>query len=72
MGTYQVTVRHGGRYQRYHTFTVEAGDAIEALRRAADQVPEEVRESADLVELREAVDPDARTYLGEDEAAGQG
>jgi len=62
---FQVTVRHGGRYQRYHTLMVEADDAREALGRAASQIPDEVAAEADLVELRVAPDPDARSYVGE-------
>lgn len=63
---FQVTVRHGGARQRYHTFAVEAEDAGAALRVAADETPEEVARDADLVELRIAVDPDDRVYVGED------
>jgi hypothetical protein len=58
--TYQITVRYGRRYQRYHTFTVAAADVASALRQAAEGVPAEVLPEADLVELRVAVDPDAR------------
>lgn len=60
---FDITVRYGGRRQRYHTYRVEAGDAREALRAAADALPDEVAPEADLVELRVAVDPDERTYL---------
>jgi hypothetical protein len=63
---YQITVRYGQRHQRYHTFVVEADDAAGALREAADSLPSEVAPHVDLVELRVAVDPDARTYLGEE------
>lgn len=62
--TFQITVRYGGRTQRYHTYTVEAADAREALARAARDLPEAVAAEADLVELRVAVDPDARQFLG--------
>ena len=62
---YQVTVRYGGRRQRYHTYAVEAADAGAALRAAAAEMPDEVRTDADLVELRPAVDPEARSYVGE-------
>lgn len=62
---YQITVRYGGRRQRYHTFTVEAADVREALAEAARQMPDEIVAEADLVELRVAVDPDARVYLEE-------
>jgi hypothetical protein len=64
--TYQITVRYGRRYQRYHTFTVDAANVADALRLAADQVPLGILPEADLVELREAVDHDARaSRLGE-------
>ena len=63
---YQVTVRYGDRYQRYHTYVVEAADVAGALTTAATQIPREIATEVDLVELRIAVDPEARTYLGED------
>ncbi len=63
---FQVTVRYGGSRQRYHTFIVDAADAAAALRAAADETPPEIAHDADLVELRIAVDPDDRTYLGEE------
>jgi len=62
---FQVTVRYGGRRQRYHTYAVDATDARAALEAAAAQMPVEIRGDADLVELRTAVDPDARSYVGE-------
>lgn len=62
---YDVTVRHG-RPHRYHTLGVEAEDVAAALRSLADALPPEVVEDADLVELRVAVDPDDRTYVGEE------
>ena len=65
---YQITVRFGGRYQRYHTLTISAENAAGALRLAADQIPSEIASDVDLVELRVAVDPDQRTYLGEDDS----
>lgn len=64
--TFQVTVRYGGRYQRYHTFTVDAPDARAALEAAAGQIPDEIAPQADLVELRVAVDPESREYVPED------
>jgi hypothetical protein len=63
--TFQITVRYGGRYQRYHTYTVDATDAREALERAARAMPDEVVSEADLVEVRVAVDPERRAYIGE-------
>lgn len=60
---YQITVRYGTRYQRYHTYVVQADDAREALRTAAEEMPDEIVAEADLVELRVAVDPDERGYV---------
>ena len=62
---YQVTVRYGGRRQRYHTYAVDAADAGAALEVAAAQMPADIRGQADLVELRTAVDPEDRSYVGE-------
>lgn len=61
---FQITVRYGERYQRYHTFVVEAGDVREALATAARELPDDVAREADLVEVRIAVDPDERDFLG--------
>ena len=66
---YQITLRYGGSRQRYHTFVVSGSDATDALRRAADEIPAEIATAVDLVELRVAVDPDRREYLGEDPPA---
>lgn len=63
---YQVTVRYGSRYQRYHTYVVEASDAAAALTTAAAQMPAEIAPDVDLVELRIAADPQTRTYVEED------
>jgi len=62
---YQVTVRYGAPRQRYHTYAVDAPDARAALGAAAEQMPDDVRVGADLVEVRVAVDPDARAYVEE-------
>jgi hypothetical protein len=61
---FQVTVRYGGRSQRYHTYVVQAPDARDALEEAARAMPDEVAADANLVELRVAVDPERREYLG--------
>lgn len=66
MATWTVTVRYGTRRQRYHTVDVDADDIADALRAAADAVPDEITDAADLVEIRRAVDPDRRSYLGEE------
>jgi len=63
---FQITVRYGVHHQRYHTFIVEAADAAVGLRTAAEQLPPEIADETDLVELRVAVEPDDRRYLGED------
>ena len=61
---FQITVRYGSRYQRYHTFEVEAANARDALATAATGIPEEIAGEADLVEVRVAVDPDDRPHSG--------
>ena len=60
---FSITVRYGGRRQRYHTFRVEAENARAALVAAADGIPDEIAPEADLIELRVAVDPDDRAYI---------
>jgi len=60
---FQVTVRYGGRYQRYHTFHVEAEHAGAALEAASRAIPAEIAPQADLVELRIAADPEKRTFV---------
>ena len=62
---FQITVRYGGRHQRYHTFTVEADDARQALTVGAAEIPDEIAPQADLVELRIFVDPEKRPFMGE-------
>ncbi len=63
---FQVTVRFRNAGQRYHTLRVEAEDATHALRAAADGIPADIAPYVDLVELRVAVDPERRAYLGEE------
>ena len=60
---FQVTARHGGKYQRYHTYLVDAPDAKAALRAAAAELPDDIAPETDLVEIRVAVDPDKRMYM---------
>lgn len=68
---YQITVRYGGGRQRYHTYTVEATDASAALTQAAERMPSEIASEADLVELRVALGPEERSYVGgAEEGAG--
>ena len=59
---YQVTIRYGRKIQRYHSLTVEAADAVAALRLAADEVPPEIAAEVDIVELREAPDFDQNIH----------
>ena len=66
MMNFQVTVRYGARQQRYHTFTVHADAAKAAHKSAANQLPLDIAPDVDLVELRIAVDPDARSYVDEE------
>lgn len=62
--TYQITVRYGDRHVRYHTYAVAAPDARAALVEAADGLPDEIVAETDLVELRVAVEPEGRGYVG--------
>ena len=55
---YQVTIRYGRKSQRYLTLAIAAPDVPEALRMAADGIPEDLIGEVDLVELREAPDFD--------------
>jgi hypothetical protein len=64
---FQVTVRYGEGRQRYHLFTVDAPGIEAALEAAAGQLPEEVAREGNLVEIRPAVEPEGRSYLGEEE-----
>jgi hypothetical protein len=61
--TFQITVRYGTQRHQYHMYLVDGVDAREALRAAADAMPDQVAGETDLVELRVAVDPERRTYL---------
>lgn len=53
---YQITIRYGRKTHRYLSLTVEAPDAVSALRKAADEVPVEIAPEVDIVELRKAPD----------------
>ena len=63
MTRFTVTVRHGGRGYRYHTFDVDAPDLAAALRKAGEGLPEDVRTTGNLAEIRSVVDPDERAFL---------
>jgi hypothetical protein len=62
---YRVTVRYDGGGLRYHVETVEASDLRGALEQAARGLPEDVASRADLAEIRPAVDPEDRSYVGD-------
>jgi len=64
MPHFTATIRHGAPH-RYHTETFVAENLEDALRDLPGRLPEDVLEGGDLVELREAVDPEKRAYLGE-------
>jgi|GEM_PF-275246 len=68
---FQVTVRYGHARQRYHLFTVDAGEIGEALEAAAEGLPDDVAREGTLAEIRLAVDPEARRYV-EAEETGTG
>lgn len=57
---FQVTIRYGRKTQQYLSLAIEASHVPAALRQAADQIPPEIAEAVDLVELREAPDFDKR------------
>lgn len=57
---YRVTVRYGMERLRYHLDRVEAESIREAMTQAARELPDEVASQGDLVEIRPAVDPEAR------------
>ena len=65
MPRFTVTVRYGRRGYRYHTFDVDAADVSEALEEAAAGLAPDIRETADLVEVRPAHEPGERKFLGE-------
>jgi len=67
MPQFQITVRFGAGRKRYHTATVQAADLREATRRAIEEISDEIADEADLLEIRPAVDPDHRSYVGEDD-----
>ena len=63
MPSYRVTIRYAsGGGMRYHVDDVEGGTLADALRLAADQIPEAVRATADLAEVRVQADPDQREF----------
>jgi hypothetical protein len=62
MPHYRVTIRFGAPRQQYHVEDLTANSLREALRMAVDLFPETGVDTADLLEIREQVDPDAREF----------
>jgi hypothetical protein len=64
MPLYRATVRYAasGRH-RYHLEDVDAPTLMDAVRLAAERVPDEVGSTADLVEVRVQVDPERRDFV---------
>jgi len=67
MPQFQITIRFGSGRKGYHTVTVRAADLREAAGRAIEEISDEMAGEADLLEIRPAVDPDDRRYVGEDD-----
>lgn len=63
---FQVTIRYGSGRQRYHLIQVTGQNMKEVLAALPPQIPDEVGEHADLVEIRPSVDPEGRSYLGDE------
>ncbi len=64
---YQITVRYGKKVKQYLSLTAEADNAPQALRLAAEGIPDDVADMVDIVELREAPDFDKTMARGEEE-----
>lgn len=52
MSQYRVTIRHHRETILYEVMEMEAENLLEAVTRAAERFPEELVETADLVEVR--------------------
>lgn len=62
MPSYRVTFRYGAPRALYEVLDIDAAELREAMRTAADRVPESVAESAELVEVRVQRDPEEREF----------
>lgn len=62
MPSYRVTFRYGAPRALYEVLDIEAAELRAALRAAAEEVPDEVVETAELVEIRVQADPEEREY----------
>lgn len=65
MPSYRATFRYGGSRPRYEMLDLEAENLRVALADAAEQISDEVAETAELVEIRLQTDPDEREYTPE-------
>lgn len=65
MPHYRVTIRFGAPRARYEVLDLEAEDLRAALTSAAERLPAEVSETAELAELRLQPDPDTREFTPE-------
>jgi hypothetical protein len=63
---YQITLRFGKKSKGYHSLSVEAEDAVAALRVLPERIPAEIASEVDLVELREAPDFDKNMHQDEE------
>lgn len=62
MASYRMTVRYGEPRPRYHMEDVEAASLPDALRQAAESLPDDVAATAELVEIRRMRAPEEREY----------
>lgn len=62
MAIYRMTLRHGAPGQRYHVVDIEAASLRDAMMQAVNAFPQGMDATADLVEIRVHVDPEARSY----------
>lgn len=62
MPSYRVTFRYGAPRALYDVMDIDAADLRAAMRAAADQVRDEVADSAELVEVRVQTDPEEREF----------
>jgi len=62
MNRYRATIRFGSPRSQYRVLDLEAATLREALRRVVEDFPPEAEATADLIEVRRQVDPDAREY----------
>jgi hypothetical protein len=65
MAHYRVTIRFGSPRQQYHVEDLTANSLREAMRMAVELFPDTAADAADLLEIREQVDPDAREFTPE-------